>query len=148
MGIEDARGGLSPEGKQHALAEWQASGLKVAFVGDGINDAPVLAAADVGVALGTGTDVAMEAAQVVLTSGAPTAVPIAIQVSQRTLGNIKQNLAWAFGYNVALIPVAAGVLVPFGGPALNPMLAAFAMAASSVLVVGNALRLRRIGRVS
>jgi len=144
LGIGLARAGLSPEGKQKALEDWQAQGLKVAFVGDGINDAPVLAAADVGIALGTGTDIAIEAADVVLVSGSPVGVTSAVEVSRRTLRNIAQNLFWAFGYNVALIPVAAGALALFGGPFLNPMLAAGAMAASSVLVVTNALRLRRL----
>jgi Cu+-exporting ATPase len=143
--VSEARAGLSPEGKRAALAAWQAQGRKVAFVGDGINDAPILAAADVGLALGSGTDVAMEAADVVLVSGAPSAVVTAREVSRRTLRNIAQNLVWAFGYNVALIPVAAGLLALAGGPFLSPMLAAGAMAASSVLVVANALRLRRMG---
>jgi hypothetical protein len=102
----------------------------------------VLAAADVGVALGTGTDVAIEAADVVLISGNPSTVLTARRISRRTLRNIVQNLVWAFGYNVALIPVAAGLLAIFGGPLLNPMLAAGAMAASSVLVVANSLRLK------
>jgi Cu+-exporting ATPase len=145
LGVSEARAGLSPEGKRAALAAWQAQGRKVAFVGDGINDAPILAAADVGLALGSGTDVAMEAADVVLVSGAPSAVVTAREVSRRTLRNIAQNLVWAFGYNVALIPVAAGLLALAGGPFLSPMLAAGAMAASSVLVVANALRLRRMG---
>jgi heavy metal translocating P-type ATPase len=142
LGIPEAHGGLSPADKKDMLEAWRAEGLKVAFVGDGINDAPVLAAADVGVALGTGTDVAIEAAHVVLVSGSPSAVVTARDVSRRTLTNIVQNLVWAFGYNVALIPVAAGALAIFGGPFLNPMLAAGAMAASSVLVVANALRLK------
>jgi Cu+-exporting ATPase len=142
LGIEEAHGGLSPADKKDMLELWRADGLKVAFVGDGINDAPVLAAADVGVALGTGTDVAIEAADVVLASGRPSAVVTARNVSRRTLNNIAQNLVWAFGYNVALIPVAAGLLAVFGGPYLNPMFAAGAMAASSVLVVANALRLK------
>ncbi len=142
LGISEAHGGLSPAGKKDMLEQWRAEGLNVAFVGDGINDAPVLAAADVGVALGTGTDVAIEAADVVLASGRPSAVVTARQVSRRTLSNIAQNLVWAFGYNVALIPVAAGALALFGGPLLNPMFAAGAMAASSVLVVANALRLK------
>jgi Cu+-exporting ATPase len=142
--ITEAHGGLSPGDKKTLLENWRAEGLKVAFVGDGINDAPVLAAADVGVALGTGTDVAIEAADVVLVSGSPAAVVTARAVSRRTLRNIAQNLVWAFGYNVALIPVAAGGLALFGGPLLNPMFAAGAMAASSVLVVANALRLKRV----
>jgi Cu+-exporting ATPase len=144
LGVAEAHGGLSPQDKKIMLEAWRAEGLKVAFVGDGINDAPVLAAADVGVALGTGTDVAIEAADVVLVSGSPAGVVTAREVSRRTLRNIAQNLAWAFGYNVALIPVAAGGLALFGGPLLNPIFAAGAMAASSVLVVANALRLKRM----
>jgi Cu+-exporting ATPase len=144
LGVTEAHGGLSPGDKKTLLENWRAEGLKVAFVGDGINDAPVLAAADVGVALGTGTDVAIEAADVVLVSGSPAGVVTARAVSRRTLRNIAQNLVWAFGYNVALIPVAAGGLALFGGPLLNPMFAAGAMAASSVLVVANALRLKRV----
>ncbi|WP_210405390.1 heavy metal translocating P-type ATPase [Rhodophyticola sp. CCM32] len=144
LGIAEALPRLMPEAKLAQVKAWQADGLRVAFVGDGINDAPVLAAADVGVALGSGTDVAIEAADVVLISGAPSAVVTAIEVSRRTMRNIAQNLAWAFGYNLALIPVAAGLLALFGGPVLSPMLAGGAMAASSVLVVMNALRLRRM----
>jgi Cu+-exporting ATPase len=142
LGIAEAHAALSPEGKKDLIDRWRKEGLKVAFVGDGINDAPVLAAADVGVALGTGTDIAIESADVVLVSGSPSAVLTARRVSRRTLRNIVQNLVWAFGYNIALIPVAAGCLAVFGGPLLNPMLAAGAMAASSVLVVANALRLK------
>jgi len=144
LGIDIAHARLSPADKRAQVAAWRAEGRGVAFVGDGLNDAAVLAEADVGIALGTGTDVAIEAGDVVLVSGAPTGVVTAIEVSRRTLRNIVQNLVWAFGYNVALIPVAAGLLALFGGPFLNPMLAAGAMAASSVLVVLNALRLRRM----
>lgn len=144
LGVDLALSRLTPEAKRAQVEAWRAEDKKVAFVGDGINDAAVLAAADVGIALGTGTDVAIEAGDVVLVSGAPSGVATAIEVSRRTLRNIVQNLVWAFGYNVALIPVAAGLLALFGGPFLNPMLAAGAMALSSVLVVMNALRLRRM----
>lgn len=130
-----------PEGKAQAVDELQAGGKRVAFVGDGINDAPALAKADVGVAIGTGTDVAVETADVVLMSGDLRGVPNAIALSRAVIGNIKMNLFWAFAYNIILIPVAAGVLSGFGLN-LSPMLAAAAMGLSSVFVLTNALRLR------
>ncbi len=132
-----------PDGKVAALETLRRTG-PVAFVGDGINDAPALAAADTGIAIGTGTDVAIESADVVLVSGDIGGVVNAFRVSRATMANIRQNLVWAFGYNVLLIPVAAGALYPFGGPLLSPMLAAGAMALSSVFVLSNALRLRWI----
>ncbi|WP_104018730.1 heavy metal translocating P-type ATPase [Roseovarius nitratireducens] len=142
-GIDEVVAGLLPEDKVTALKDMQARG-PVAFVGDGINDAPALAQADVGIAIGTGTDIAIEAADVVLMSGDLGGVMGAVAVSRATMRNIRQNLVWAFGYNVALIPVAAGVLYPVSGVLLSPVLAAGAMALSSVFVVSNALRLRRL----
>ena len=145
LGIENVHAELLPEGKIEALRALRAAHGPVAFVGDGINDAPALAEADVGLAIGTGTDVAVESADVVLMSGALTGLVEAVALSRATMANIRQNLFWAFAYNAALIPVAAGALAVFGGPQLSPVLAAGAMALSSVFVVGNALRLRRAG---
>jgi Au+-exporting ATPase len=143
LGIDDVVAQVLPEGKASAVRRLKAAYGSVAFVGDGINDAPALAEADVGVAIGTGTDIAMEAADVVLMSGSLQGVPNAIALSRATLGNIRQNLFWAFAYNTALIPLAAGVLYPAYGVLLSPVVAAGAMALSSVFVLGNALRLRR-----
>lgn len=143
MGIAEVIAGVLPDGKVKALNQLKSSG-KIAFVGDGINDAPALAHADIGIAIGTGTDIAIESADVVLMSGDLRGVVNAIAISKQTMRNIKQNLGWAFGYNVALIPVAAGVLFPAFGMLLSPMLAAGAMALSSVFVLTNALRLRAV----
>ena len=143
LGIDEVIAEVLPEGKVEAVRRLKATHGQIAFVGDGINDAPALAEADVGLAIGTGTDVAVESADVVLMSGNLQGVPNAIALSKATIGNIRQNLFWAFGYNTALIPVAAGALYPAYGVLLSPIFAAGAMALSSVFVLGNALRLRR-----
>jgi len=142
-GIDDVVAEVLPEGKVAAIRALQAKGRKVAFVGDGINDAPALAAAETGVAIGTGTDVAIESADVVLVGGDLASAVAAIEIGRAVIRNIGQNLFWAFGYNVALIPVAAGVLYPAFGVLLSPMIGAGAMGLSSVFVLTNALRLKR-----
>ena len=142
VGIDEVVADVRPDGKVAALRALRTRG-PVAFVGDGINDAPALAEADVGIAVGTGTDVAIASADVVLMGGDLAGVATAVALSRATMRNIRQNLAWAFGYNAVLIPVAAGALYPIAGVTLSPMLAAGAMALSSVFVVTNALRLKR-----
>ncbi|MCK9541912.1 MAG: heavy metal translocating P-type ATPase [Novosphingobium sp.] len=142
LGIDEVAAEVLPEGKVEAIRRLKAEHGRVAFIGDGINDAPALAEADVGLAVGTGTDIAIEAADVVLMSGHLNGVGTAIALSRATIGNVRQNLFWAFAYNIALIPVAAGALYPAWGILLSPVFAAGAMAMSSVFVVGNSLRLR------
>ncbi len=143
LGIDDVIAGVLPEQKAQKIKELQAKGFKVAMAGDGINDAPALAQAQVGIAMGTGTDVAMESASVTLVKGDLRGIVRARQLSRATMRNIKQNLFFAFGYNVLGVPIAAGVLYPTFGILLSPMIAALAMSLSSVSVITNALRLRR-----
>ena len=144
LGIDEVRAEVRPDGKADLVAELQAAGHRVAMVGDGVNDAPALARADLGIAIGSGADVAVATADVVLVGGDPRGVARALRLARATVATIRQNLFWAFIYNVALIPVAAGVLYPFTGWLLSPVLAAAAMALSSVTVVSNSLRLRGV----
>ena len=144
IGIDEVHADVSPEDKNRVVRELQANGAIVAMAGDGINDAPALAQANVGIAMGTGTDVAMESAGVTLVRGDLLGVAKARELSQQTMRNIRQNLFFAFAYNTAGIPIAAGVLYPVFGLLLSPMIAAAAMSLSSVSVIGNALRLRRL----
>jgi len=144
LGIDDVRSGVSPEDKHALVIEFQRQGRRVAMAGDGVNDAPALAAADVGIAMGSGTDVALESAPVTLVKGDLRGIAKARLLSARTMRNIRQNLFFAFVYNMGGVPIAAGVLYPVFGLLLSPMIAAAAMSASSVCVISNALRLRRL----
>jgi Cu+-exporting ATPase len=142
-GIDEVRAGLRPEDKARIVGELQSAGARVAMAGDGINDAPALAAAHVGIAMGTGTDVAMESAGITLVQGDLRGIARAVTLSRSMMRNIRQNLFFAFAYNSLGIPIAAGVLYPFFGLLLSPMIAGAAMSLSSVSVITNALRLRR-----
>jgi Cu+-exporting ATPase len=142
LGIADVRADVLPEGKRNVIVDLQRTGRRVAMAGDGINDAPALAQAEVGIAMGTGTDIAMESAGITLVKGDLRGILRARRLSRATLTNIRQNLFLAFVYNALGVPVAAGVLYPFGGPLISPIWASAAMTLSSLSVIANALRLR------
>jgi Cu+-exporting ATPase len=144
LGIDEVIAEVLPTQKAEVVKSFQDQGRKVAMAGDGINDAPGLAQAEVGIAMGTGADIAMQSADVTLVKGDLRGITRALRLSRATMRNIKQNLFWAFVYNSVGVPVAAGVLYPFFGVLLSPMLAAAAMSFSSVSVIANALRLRRV----
>jgi Cu+-exporting ATPase len=144
LGIDEFHAGVSPEQKHQQVEALRSAGRKVLMAGDGINDAPALAAADVGVAMGTGTDIAIRSAGVTLVKGDLRGIAGAVKLSRATMRNIRQNLLFAFAYNLIGIPIAAGVLYPIFGMLLSPMIAAAAMSLSSVSVIGNALRLRNV----
>jgi Cu+-exporting ATPase len=143
LGLQEVEAEVLPAGKADVVARWQARGQRVAMAGDGINDAPALARADVGIAMGTGTDVAIASAGITLVKGELAGLVRARRLSRATMRNIRQNLFWAFAYNAAGVPLAAGLLYPLTGLVLSPMIASAAMSFSSVTVISNALRLRR-----
>ncbi|MFU8833488.1 MAG: HAD-IC family P-type ATPase, partial [Wenzhouxiangella sp.] len=144
LGIDEVRAGVLPEAKKDLIDQLRREGHKIAMAGDGVNDAPALAAADVGIAMGTGADVAMESAGITLLGGDLMGIVRARKLARATLRNIKQNLFFAFAYNALGVPIAAGLLYPVTGLLLSPMIAAAAMSLSSVSVITNALRLRRV----
>ena len=144
LNIDEVRSELEPQGKQDIVKEFKAHGAVVMIAGDGINDAPALAEADVGVAMGTGTDVAIQSAGITLVKGDLNGIVRALKLSRAVMTNIRQNLFFAFIYNALGIPIAAGILYPIWGVLLNPMIAGAAMSVSSVSVIGNALRLREL----
>jgi P-type Cu+ transporter len=144
LGIDEVRAGILPEGKKDLIEQLRRDGHKIAMAGDGVNDAPALAVADVGIAMGTGADVAMESAGITLLGGDLMGIVWARKLARATMRNIKQNLFFAFAYNALGVPIAAGLLYPVTGLLLSPMIAAAAMSLSSVSVITNALRLRRV----